>query len=688
MKSVAKQCPVFYICFNQLNSKINPLASIRMIHIKYLILLLLFYGTTIWRTFAHITLPKLISDGMVLQREQAIRIWGWAAPQEKVSVKFRGHEATTITNAQGKWQINLPALPAGGPYDMEIHGENSIIINDILLGDVWFCSGQSNMELPISRVEPKYSAEIAVANDPFIRQFNVPLSYSFSSPADDVKIGTWKAVTPKQVLAFSAVGYFFAKELNKKLNIPIGIIKCAVGGSPIEAWLSEDVLQKYPDQLAKTHLYKDSSLVNSIKKTDEEKIKNWRDDLDSRDQGVLNKPKWYDTTYSFTAKRVADIPGNWDEQNLFADIGVTKGKFNGSVWFKKEIEITDSRAIQHALLVLGRIVDSDEVYVNGTFVGSTGYQYPPRRYTIPNGVLKRGKNTIVIRVISQNGQGAFIADKDYKLKTPVGTIDLKGEWSYQVGCSAPPFPNDLVTFQYQPAGLFNGMASPIFQYNIKGILWYQGESNIERYQSYQALLGDLISEWRSKWNNPHLPFLYVQLPNYNPKQQEPEESQWASLREVQRQSLAIPNTGMAVAIDLGEWNDIHPLDKKNIAQRLALLAFKTAYHQRHVIAHGPTVSSWQVKHHEVILHFDTHGSALKAKATNKSLGFCLAGSDGKFVWAKSTIKGNSIILSNPSIQRPVWVRYAWADNPVADIYNIQGLPATPFEIKVVGNQSF
>ena len=249
-----------------------------MMHIRNCVLLLLIFGSTIWKTFAHITLPKLISDGMVLQREQPICIWGWAAPQEKVSVKFRGHEAAAVTNAQGKWKINLPALPAGGPFDMEIYGENSIVIADILLGDVWFCSGQSNMELPISRVEPKYSAEIAAADNPLIREFNVPLSYSFSSPVDDVKTGAWKAVTPKQILEFSAVGYFFAKELNKKLNVPIGIIKCAVGGSPIEAWLSEDVLQKYPDQLAKTQLYKDSSLVNSIKKADEEKIKRWKDD--------------------------------------------------------------------------------------------------------------------------------------------------------------------------------------------------------------------------------------------------------------------------------------------------------------------------------------------------------------------------------------------------------------------------
>uniref|UniRef100_F4C1D3 Sialate O-acetylesterase domain-containing protein n=1 Tax=Sphingobacterium sp. (strain 21) TaxID=743722 RepID=F4C1D3_SPHS2 len=615
---------------------------------------------------AAIKLPRLIGNSMVLQRDHPIHLWGWADPGELIEINFRGHQRTTKANSMGDWQVYLPAMPAGGPYDMVIQGKNTIQLKNILLGDVWFCSGQSNMELPISRVAPKYQREIDTAESFTIRQFKVPLRYDFNITATDVASGNWKSVTPDEVLNFSAVGYFFAKHLQEKLRVPIGIIHCAVGGSPIEAWLSEEAIQKYPDLLAKTQRYQDSLLVDSIKKIDKRKTEIWHATLDAKDKGLTGVPKWYESSYTFQTDQVIQIPGKWDEC--------------GSVWLKKDFNVPSSLLTKEAMLHLGRIVDSDQAYINGVLVGSTGYQYPPRRYKIPPGLLKPGKNTLVVRVVTQSKHGEFISDKDYALTTYSDTISLKGDWSFQVGALTQAFPADLVTFQYQPTGLSNAMAAPLFPYSIKGILWYQGESNIATYQSYTALLRDLINEWRKKWNDQDLPFLYVQLPNYNPKQQQPTESAWANLREAQRLGLKTAHTNMAVAIDLGEWNDIHPLDKKNIGKRLALLALKNVYHQKGMVASGPILKSWKVKGNRVELNFDDQGAALDLRPENNLLGFTLAGTDGKFVWAKTEVRGNTIILSAPAIQQPAKVRYAWADNPIAGLYNTAGLPASPFEI--------
>ncbi|MFC6102085.1 sialate O-acetylesterase [Olivibacter domesticus] len=615
---------------------------------------------------AAIKLPKLISNNMILQRDHPIQIWGWAKPGENIKIKFNGHQRSIKANKAGNWHLLLPAMPTGGPYDMLIEGENIIHLKNILLGDVWFCSGQSNMELPISRVAPKYQQEIDTAHAPAIRQFKVPLSYNFKEVAVDVTSGEWKSVMPQEVLDFSAVGYFFAKQLQEKLKVPVGIIHCAVGGSPIEAWLSEETLQKYPDLLAKTQEYKDSLLVDSIKKTDKRKTEIWHATLDAKDEGLTEVPKWYESSYTFQKAKAIQIPGSWDAR--------------GSVWLKKEFTLPASVPTQEAMLHLGRIVDSDQAYINGVLVGSTGYQYPPRRYKIPPGLLRPGKNTLVVRVISQGKHGEFIPDKEYQLTTASDTISLKGDWSFQVGARTQAFPTDLVTFQYQPTGLSNAMAAPIFPYSIKGILWYQGESNIATYQRYSSLLTDLVKEWRKKWDDHDLPFLYVQLPNYNPKQQQPTESGWANLREAQRHSLNIAHTHMAIAIDLGEWNDIHPLDKKNVAKRLALLALKDVYHQKGIIASGPVLKSWEVKGNRVELRFDDQGAALDLRCENNLSGFTLAGTDGKFVWANTEIQGNMLILRAPSIERPTKVRYAWADNPIAGLYNTAGLPASPFEI--------
>jgi len=637
---------------------------------------------------ALVRLPRLISNGMVLQRDQKINVWGWASPGEKVSINFNNKKLSAITGEDGKWRMAFPAMKAGGPYTMQIDASNHISIKNILLGDVWVCSGQSNMELPMARVKVKYEKVVAESANPNIRQFNVSMRYSFKSRQEDLASGTWIEATPQSVLEFSAVAYFFAKELYQKYKVPIGLIKSAVGGSPAEAWLSEDALKSYPKYLELTSKYKDSLLVESIKKSDAEIVNTWNNNIDKQDKGLNEEKKWFAPDYDASEWKTTTVPGYWDEAQLFSfnqaeqhstsPVGSPMKNTNGAIWFRKEINVPASMAGKPALLVLGTIVDRDIVYVNGTFAGTTGYQYPPRRYALPAGLLKEGKNVIVVRVISNSGRGGFVKDKEYALKAGDQIIDLKGDWQYKLGYASAPTPGGGTTFQYQPAGLFNGMISPLLNYSIKGVIWYQGESNTGRPKEYQGLFSDVIKDWRSNWKQGDFPFLYVQLANFMNAKNEPSESNWAETREAQRKTLNLRNTAMAVITDVGEWNDIHPLDKETVGRRLALAAQKVAYGDKKVVYSGPLYQSFKIEGNKIILNFSNTGSGLAAK-NGELKGFAIAGPDKKFVWAAAKIEGNKVVVWNDAVQNPVAVRYAWADNPdKANLYNKEGLPASPF----------
>lgn len=626
-------------------------------------LLLLFQVCT---TSGQIRLPRLVSDGMVMQQGMAPHIWGWASPMESIAVDFAGSTYQTTANQAGEWKIALKALPAGGPYQMVLKGSNTLTVSNILVGEVWVCSGQSNMELPMRRVQPLYGAAIASAENPMIRQFSVPQRYDFSTPQSDFPAGSWQAATPETVLDFSATAYFFALELYQKYKVPIGLIHTSLGGSPAEAWMSESALGAFPNLLNEAKKFRDNALIQQIESDDKLRIQAWYDLLRQKDEGYKNPGQpWFDPALDVSGWAKVNVPGYWAEGG------------NGVVWFRKEVQIPADLSGLPAKLEVGRIVDADSVFLNGVFVGTTSYQYPPRWYTIPAGLLKPGANSLVVRIINSSGKGGFVPDKPYELTIGGQKIDLKGEWRYRRGATMEPLASQTF-IRWKPLGLFNAMLHPLLNYRIKGVIWYQGESNVSRWQEYRQLFPAMITDWRNHWQQGDFPFLFVQLANFLEAKPQPVESNWALLREAQGRTLSLPKTGMAVTIDIGEWNDIHPLNKKDVGKRLALAAQAIAYGDKKTVVSGPVFKSMKIKGNKAILTFDKN-SRLVSKAGAPLTGFAIAGSDHKFVWATASIKKNKITVSSNTVPVPVAVRYAWADNPEgANLYNEAGLPASPF----------
>jgi sialate O-acetylesterase len=636
---------------------------------KFSIFILFLFASTF--ISAEIKLPVLMSDGVVLQRETPFNIEGWAAPGEKVTLTFKGKKYNTKTGNDGKWSIELPAQKAGGPHEMVFKGRNEINVSNILFGDVWVCTGQSNMVIPMERVKEKYPYEIALANYSEIRNFFIPTSTNLNGAQEDLPPGKWKEANPKDVLTFGAVAYFFAKNVYEKYKIPIGLINASVGGTPIEAWISEESFYQFPEIIKTINQNKDSVYIASLKGSSEAfKPKQ------PQDKGMLENTKWFDESYVPKGWNNINIPGFWEDQGV--------KDLNGVVWYRREIDVPATMTNVPAKLMMGRIVDADFVYINGKQAGNITYQYPPRRYEIPAGILKPGKNTVVIRVQNNSGKGGFVPDKPYFLTANNQEIDLKGTWQYKIGEVYIPVQLEGSTgfsAQNQPTSLYNAMIAPITQQKIKGFLWYQGESNTGNTEPYFGYLSALIKDWRNKWNNENLPFLYVQLANFQDVDYLPTESKWAELRNAQLQALSVPNTAMTVTIDLGEWNDIHPLNKKDVGERLALGAFKLAYNEN-VVHSGPIYDSYKKTGNKIVVTFKEVGSGLISNDGEELHRFEIAAGDGKFEWANARIAGNTIEVWNDEIENPQKVRYAWCDNPRdANLYNMEGLPASPFETK-------
>jgi sialate O-acetylesterase len=611
---------------------------------------------------AKIKLPTLVSDGMVLQRNQKLNVWGKADAGEKVEVKFLNKNYKTTADPTGNWKITLPEQKAGGPYTMTI---NEITLKNILIGDVWLASGQSNMELPMRRLTPLYADEIKNANNQNIRFFTVPQKYNFKSPQTELDGGKWESTNPQTILNFSGVAYFFAKELSQKNKVAVGIIHASLGGSPIQAWMDENSLKKYPEYLDEAKKWQNDELIKSTESGEQALSKAWYAELDQSDIG-LNQ-HWENFDLNDSDWKTMNIPGSWEDK---------EGSFEGSVWFRKEINLTKNQAGKAAFLNLGRIKDADVTYINGVKVGNVTYEYPPRWYDIPAGVLKEGKNVIVVRITNGSGKGQFIADKPYYLEIGGNKIDLKTEWKYKIGAKMEKMAPGTTFIRWKPTGLYNAMVNPLINYNIKGAIWYQGESNTGKPKEYGDLLTTMILDWRNKWNQKEMPFFTVQLANFMEPKTEPVESNWAELRDQQRQvSLKVPNTGLAVIIDIGEWNDIHPLNKKTVGDRLALQALKVA-DKKNIVADGPVYQSMKVEGNKIILSFKTGTDDFSLVSELK--GFTIKGKDGKYEWAKAKIEGNKIIVWNDTVSNPVSVRYDWADNPDGNLKNKSGLPASPF----------
>ena len=520
---------------------------------------------TALQTDAKVKLPALISDGMVLQREQPVKIWGTADAGESVSVTFIKKKYAATADNNGHWSVTLPSMKAGGPYLMRI---NDIKLNDILIGDVWLCSGQSNMELPVSRVTDMFATEINEYSNERIRQIIIPKVYNFHAPQETLSATSWKPMTQENVMNFSALAYFFAKEMYEKTKVPVGIINSSWGGTPIEAWISEEGLKEFPIYINDKRLYEDDAYCAHIKKLEGESFYRWNLSLYRSDAGLHEKTPWYASNYD---------DSNWQTVNMFSRTWGNDGlnPIAGSHWLRQNVEIPQTWNNKEVTLRLGCIIDADSVYVNGTFAGTTGYQYPPRIYRIPAGILKPGVNNITVRIISNGGQPEFVQEKPYKLICDDESINLKEEWKYRLGTPMPSAPN-MMFFCYKPVCLYNTMIAPLQHYTLRGTVWYQGESNVSRRNEYATLLTAMMADWRRTFSQPELPFYIVELADYLSKEDISGRKAWAEMRlEQAKAAQTTPNAFLIRNNDLGEWNDIHPLDKKTLGRRVANKVLET-----------------------------------------------------------------------------------------------------------------
>ncbi len=632
---------------------------------KKIILFVLFIFP--FAVFSQIRLPKLISDGMILQRDQAIQLWGWSSPFEVIEIRLNKHVVSTKADEHGNWKVILPKQKAGGPFDLFFKGKNTLQLKDVYFGDVFLCSGQSNMQLWMGRLKYKYPEEVKTANNPLIRQFKVPNEYAFKGPKSDFSDVSWQSVNVNTIQDFSGVAYFFAKELFQKYHVPIGIINSSLGGSPIEAWMSESALKEFPEAYNELQQFKNDDLIQHIEQ-----------------HNALQNKFWFQYTSSFDAgnnKELAKISfkdDSWQKVNLPGNI--PSNQPFGVYWLRKKIQVPSNMLGKDALLELGRVADADSVFINGEFVGAISYQYPPRRYPIRNKVLKEGENVISVRLTSSGTLPEFILDKRYELTTTQDTVSLAGEWRYKQTVFANAIPAQT-TVRWKPAGLYNAMIAPLKNLSLQGVLWYQGESNVNNADQYGTLLKRMLLDWRNTFQRNDLPFIVAQLPNYLSVVKEPKESAWAALRQQQLRILEEPFTGITNNIDLGDWNDIHPENKLDVSKRLANVAYDVVYHEPVADATGPICTKAEDKGKYILLTFSNVKNGLQIIDNRMVKNFAIAGKDKKFSWANADILENHIRVWKSSQMDVKFLRYAWADNPMpVNVYNKLGLPLFPFEI--------
>jgi sialate O-acetylesterase len=631
--------------------------------------------------FAKVSVPSLIGDNMVLQAGKKVRIWGWANPQESITVEFANQKATAITNAKGQWQTLIGPLKAGGPFILTVSGTNTLSFKNVLVGEVWVGSGQSNMEWPL--INTKGGAEaVAQANFPEIRLFTVPKKTS-ASPLENVE-GRWVVASPEQVGQFSAVAYYFGRELNQKLKIPVGLIHTSWGGTPAEAWTSHTALATPELQPILDRYELGLKDMPERQRLFEQQLATWVKQNLYVDEGNKGEA----LGYADPKTSVAD----WQQMALPQFFETAGLKIDGAVWFRKEIDVPAAYAGQPMELNLAAIDDYDTTYFNGKRVGGVGSETAnsyavPRRYQIPGELVRSGRNVIAVRVFDSAGEGGFGAGQMFltSVLAASSAISLQGSWNYKVELGLPPKSPDWGSRpqapgphnQNSPGVLYNAMLAPLTPYTVRGAIWYQGESNAGRAYQYRTLFPTMIKNWRTSWGDTDFPFYFVQLANWQPMKPEPAESEWAELREAQTLTLREAKTGMAVTIDIGEANDIHPRNKLDVGHRLAVWALAKTYNQTLEFS-GPLFKSFSIEGNQIRLKFEHAASGLKTSDGGPVKGFAIAGEDRRFVWAEARIDGNDLVVSSKDVAKPVAVRYAWADNPVTNLYNKAGLPASPF----------
>ena len=618
-------------------------------------------------------LHQLFTDDMVLQRDAECPVWGWTEAGKEVTVTLNDKSATATGGEDGKWLAKLPALPAGGPYELAVTGPQQVTLKNVMLGDVWLCSGQSNMEWGMWGTNNS-KEEVAAANHPDIRLYTV-LKKTANTPQELVA-GKWSVCGPQTVGSFSAVGFFFGRHLHQEIKVPIGLINSSWGGTICEAWTSAEALDTMPDfQPAVALLRLTAADPDKAASDFEAQMKEW---WTKNDPGSAEGQNWESPTFSAATWKTMKLPGNWEAADL-------KG-FDGLVWFRKEIELPEAWAGKDLTLSLGPIDDRDTTWFNGEQVGAMNVWRDPRNYKVPGRLVKAGKNVIAIRVLDTGGGGGlFGKPEDLKLTlagdAAAEPVALAGDWLFKDSAALANLsaaPQQIGQGPNFPTMLYNGMIAPLLPSAIKGAIWYQGESNAWRGLQYRTLLPTMIKDWRNRFSAGEFPFFVVQLANFMAVDQEPKNDSWPNLREAQLMtSQNDPNVGLAVIIDIGEEKDIHPKNKQDVGLRLALAARAIAYKQDLVYS-GPIYKSMKVEGGKIRLAFDHVGGGLIAKDEDKLKGFAIAGEDLNFVWADAEIDGETVIVSSPQIEKPAHVRYAWSNNPVCNLYNKEGLPASPF----------
>lgn len=634
---------------------------------------------------ADVSLPSVISDHMVLQQGVPVPVWGKADSDEKVTVTFEGQAKQAVAGPDGRWIVRLDALkamPGQTGKKLTITGKNSITVQDVLIGETWVCSGQSNMQFPLSGTFDSQS-EIAAANFPEIRLFTVANRMA-TVPQDDCE-GQWVVCSPETAKVFSAVGYFFGRHLYQTLDLPVGLINSSWGGTVAEAWVGEEALRKnlpefIPD-IEKQKIPKDTD--NQAIADYKEKGINYQAEVEKffkLEEDLAGAEKTAGVEFDDSTWKAMKLPGNWEIRDL--------PDLDGIVWFRKTIDVPAAWAGLDIILKLGPIDEVDVTWFNGAQVGARGcsrthdvqYWNQPREYRVAGNLVKAGKNVIAIRVSDSSGQGGLWGSTPESMRVELAdssdksTLGLVGDWKYQVEFTLPPASSNPET-PNRPNVLFNAMINPLIPYAIGGVIWYQGESNASRADQYRTLLPTLISDWRARFGD--FPFLIVQLANFMAAAETPQESDWAELREAQTLTTSkLPKVGQALAIDLGDAMDIHPRNKQDVGRRLGLAAEAIAY-GRDIEYSGPVFKEMHISDGKAELSFTHTEGGLKLKGDpNKAFAIC--GADKKFVWADAEIQGDKVFVSSPAVTQPIAVRYAWGDNPSCNLVNGADLPAVPF----------
>jgi len=606
---------------------------------------------------------------MVLQRGKPDSIWGWARPGETVTVEIDGDSATATTGADGRWQAKIQPPPVGGPYTLKVSdADQSVEFHEVLVGDVWLCGGQSNMEFGLSNAR-NGANEVQSANHPEIRLFIV--NKQVSCTPTNLLQGTWRICSPDTVAmdgwgGFSAVGYFFGRKLQDELHVPIGLVEDCWGGTPAESWMAPDTLRKLKDfdapldEIARLRA-KGGPEYGSF-------LMHWLDEYD------IGNNLWNATNFDDSSWKTVAIPGG------FAALGV--GDVPAICWFRKDVTLPNPLPAGKATIHLGPIEKMDTTYINGQWVGASSWVENPRAYDINAGVLQPGTNEIAIRVFKSKAGGGFIGKPD-DLKIVLGdntVIPLAGEWKGALSCDArPPHPMPLTMENYptMPEVLYLGMICPVAPFAVRGAIWYQGEANFERAWQYRTLLPDMIGDWRQAFGQGDFPFYIVSLPKFMEHRDQPGDDAWAELREAQAfTARTVKNSGLAVTVDTGDADNIHPKDKEIVGERLAFCALANTYGEKIPYA-GPTYKWAEQIPGALRIHFTHTDGGLVVKGGPPGE-FSIAGANRQWHWAEAKIDGDTVIVSSPEVPQPVAARYAWQANPEATLYNGAGLPAVPF----------